>query len=132
MQIEAYANHDCGYKEHLASYTIHEITKTAQNDVAMKEGSSKPKVNLQFELSRSQLLNLVKAYANIDELYEVEQKSKKSPSTDSEDGEEQASTEEHQQEETTEGEITLATRAVKFDLTKIDEQLHGKPTLSKD
>lgn len=122
MKIEAYAHHDCGYREHLASYTINEITKTAKNEVAMKEGSSKPKVNLQFELSRSQLLNLVKAHANIDELYE---EPKKGSSTEDEASE----------EETAQGENSgpsLASRTVKFDLTKIDEELHGKPTLTKD
>ena len=54
----------------------------------MKNGSSKPKVSLSFELSRSGLLGLNKAEAKIDELYEVEEKpakKKKANKTKTED-----------------------------------------------
>lgn len=49
----------------------------ATNDVSLKEGSSKPKISLSFELTRSGLVQLNKAEAKVDELYIVEEKPKK-------------------------------------------------------
>lgn len=45
--------------------------------MALKEGSSKPKVSLSFELTRSSLIQLNKAEAKVDEIYIVEEKVKK-------------------------------------------------------
>jgi hypothetical protein len=42
--------------------------------VAKKEGASKPKVTLHFELSRSGIFSLNKAEARLEELYYVEEK----------------------------------------------------------
>lgn len=52
----------------------------AGNDIAVKNGSSKPKVTLSFELSRSGLIALNKAEAKIEELVWIEEKVKKSSS----------------------------------------------------
>jgi len=43
----------------------------------LKEGSTKPKISLSFELSRSGLLQLNKAEAKIEETYVVEEKPQK-------------------------------------------------------
>lgn len=48
------------------------------NDVSLKEGSSKPKVTLSFELSRSGLIQLNKAEAKVEELVYVDEKVPKS------------------------------------------------------
>lgn len=50
----------------------------AQNEVALKEGSTKPKVSLSFELSRSHILKVTKAEMKIEELVVTEKKSEKS------------------------------------------------------
>jgi len=46
-------------------------------EVVKKEGSSKPKVSLTFELSRSQIFSLQKAQVSVDELVREEIKPKK-------------------------------------------------------
>ena len=56
---------------------INGIEEVANYEVAKKEGSSKPRISLSFELTRSGLLQLNKAEAKIDEIYEVETKVKK-------------------------------------------------------
>ena len=47
------------------------------SEVAKKEGSSKPRISLSFELTRTGLLQLNKAEGKIEEVYEVENKVKK-------------------------------------------------------
>lgn len=44
------------------------VAEIAQNDIATKEGSSKPKVSLSFELNRSHIFKLNKASVSIEEL----------------------------------------------------------------
>jgi len=51
----------------LQTFRLPELDTIAANDVATKEGSTKPKVSLSFELSRSHFLKLNKVSAAIDE-----------------------------------------------------------------
>ena len=51
----------------LQTFRLPELDTIATNEVATKEGSTKPKVSLQFELSRSHFLKLNKVSAAIDE-----------------------------------------------------------------
>ena len=46
----------------------------ATNDISMKDNSTKPKITLSFELSRSGLVLLNKAEAKVEELVVVEEK----------------------------------------------------------
>jgi hypothetical protein len=75
MQIDVYAVHPLQKEEHLATYVLDEIDEIASNKIATKEGSSTPKLSLQFELTRSHLLQINKAEIKIDESvrYEVKQ-----------------------------------------------------------
>lgn len=61
-------------KEHLQTFTVRGIDEVATNDISLKNDSSKPKVTLSFELSRSGLLLLNKAEAKVEELVVVEEK----------------------------------------------------------
>jgi hypothetical protein len=73
MKIDVYAEGE-SQKEHLATFTLTNIDDIAKNDIALKEGSTKPKVTLSFELTRSGLIQLNKAEVKIDETYTVEEK----------------------------------------------------------
>lgn len=56
MKIDVYAESPEMEREHLATFTVTGIDQVAKNDIALKEGSSKPKVALSFELTRSGLI----------------------------------------------------------------------------
>jgi hypothetical protein len=88
MIIDVYSEEEGGEgkREKLATFTVTGIEDVAINDVALKEGSSKPKVSLSFELTRSGLIQLNKAEAKVEELVYVEDKpskTKKSKSSSS-------------------------------------------------
>jgi len=51
--------------ELFTTYTLNEIAEIAGNEMAMKDGSTKPKVSLSFELNRSHILRLTKVSAEI-------------------------------------------------------------------
>lgn len=73
MLIKVFAKHqDSEDEELLAEYTLDEIEGIASNDVATKEGSTTPKLTLQFELSRSHLLQITKSEIKIEELVREE------------------------------------------------------------
>ena len=77
MKIKVYLeNQEENTKVHYATFTVNGIDEIANSETTKKEGSSKPKVSLSFELSRSALVSLNKAEAKVDELYEVEEKIK--------------------------------------------------------
>jgi hypothetical protein len=67
-------------KEKLVTYTINGIEDVAKNEVSLKNGSSKPKVYLSAELTRSGLIQLNKAEAKVEELVWVDEKPKKAKS----------------------------------------------------
>lgn len=75
MKIDVYAV-DGDSTEHLSTFSVNSLDDIATNDVAKKEGSSKPKVTLSFELTRSGLIQLNKVEAKIDEIYYVEERVK--------------------------------------------------------
>jgi hypothetical protein len=53
--------------ELFTTYTLNELAEIANNTVAIKEDSTKPKVSLSFELNRSHILKLTKVSAEITE-----------------------------------------------------------------
>lgn len=56
MKIDVYAeNEQAGKREHLATFIVEGIDEVSQNEIAMKDNSTKPKVTLSFELTRSGL-----------------------------------------------------------------------------
>ena len=62
----------------MATFIVNGVEDVAINDVSTKEGSSKPKVSLSFELTRSGLIQLNKAEAKVDELVWIEDRTTKS------------------------------------------------------
>ena len=74
MKIDVYADNENGKREQLATFTLNSLDDIASNEVALKNGSSLPKVVLSFELSRSGLLQLNKAEAKIEEVVTYEEK----------------------------------------------------------
>jgi hypothetical protein len=56
----------------LATFIINGIDEIADSEIMKKEGTTKPKVTLSFELSRSGILLLNKAEAKVDETYYVD------------------------------------------------------------
>jgi len=51
---------------------LEEIRDIATNEIAMKEGSTQPKVSLSFELNRSSLLKVTKAEVKMEEYVRTE------------------------------------------------------------
>jgi len=63
--------------ELFTTYTLSELAEIANNTIAIKEDSTKPKVSLSFELNRSHILKLIKVSAEIVETRVEEIKPKK-------------------------------------------------------
>jgi len=63
--------------ELFTTYTLSELAEIANNTIAIKEDSTKPKVSLSFELNRSHILKLIKVSAEIIETRVEEIKPKK-------------------------------------------------------
>lgn len=151
MKIDVYGeNEAAGFREHLATFIVNGIDDVANNTIAKKDNSTKPKVSLSFELSRSSLIQLNKAEAKIEETYVVEEKPKKKTKKetketksetseessteekkDGEDSKEESQTEE--KEESTEQPIQkIMTRPHTFPLVNIGKEFKGLKNLSKD
>lgn len=67
MQVDVYAVHYDGKEEHLSTYVLDGIETVANSEIAKRENSTTPKLTLQFELSRSHLLSVVKSELKYDE-----------------------------------------------------------------
>lgn len=67
MLIEATAIYPDGSEEELVSWELNEMTKIMEKDVMQKETTTRPKVSLSFELSRSNLFLLNSAKVNVEE-----------------------------------------------------------------
>ena len=67
MEVEAFAQHEDGSEELLQTFRLADLVRIADLDVMKGENSTGPKASLQFELSRSHLLKLVKAEVKTEE-----------------------------------------------------------------
>ncbi len=67
MQVDVFAVHFDGNEELLSTYILDGIEAVANSEVAKRENSTTPKLTLQFELSRSHLLSVVKSELKFDE-----------------------------------------------------------------
>lgn len=67
MQVKVFAVHSDGEEEHLSTYILDGIDAVANTEVAKRENSTTPKLTLQFELSRSHLLSVIKSELKFDE-----------------------------------------------------------------
>ena len=108
MKIEARALHyddddNVVREEELAVFELPELDDIMKYDVVQKEGTSKPKVSLQFELSRSQLLNLLKATVGVEEtVLEEIIPEKKEEEDETKEGEEDKDSEKSAEEQSSE------------------------------
>ena len=98
MKIEATALHPDGTEEELMVFGLTDIDSIMDKDVMKKESTTRPKVSLSFELSRSHLFRLISAKVNAVEtkMEEVvkddkadKKKGKKDEKEDKEEGEEE-------------------------------------------
>ena len=71
MKIDVYLGADTE-GEHIQTFNISGIDEISNSELSKREGVSKPRVTLSFELTRSGILQLNKAEAKVDELYWVE------------------------------------------------------------
>jgi hypoxia up-regulated 1 len=101
MKIEATALHPDGTEEELMVFGLTDIDNIMDKDVMKKETTTRPKVSLSFELSRSHLFRLISAKVNAVEtkMEEVvkddkadKKKGKKDEKEDKEEGEEKKET----------------------------------------
>ena len=67
MLIEATALHPDGTEEVLRRFELVDITRIMEKDVMQKESTTRPKLSLSFELSRSHLIQLLSAKISADE-----------------------------------------------------------------
>ena len=67
MKVDVLAVYDNEKEQLISTYLLDDLEDIAENSIAKKENSTLPKVSLQFELSRSHILQLNKAEAKIDE-----------------------------------------------------------------
>ena len=97
-------------EEPLVTYLLPELDEIAKKDVVVKEGSTKPKVSLMFELTRSHLFKLNGASVSVDEtvieevvIEKKKDKKKKKEDKEETDDETDGETKESEEEESSEG-----------------------------
>lgn len=156
-EVEGQAEPDL---EPLVTFSLPELDTIATNEVATKEGSTKPKVSLNFELSRSHLFKLKSATVTMDEkiieevipekkVEEKEEKEKEGSDESGDEGSNEEGTEETEkseeateesenkeesedkEEEPVEKEYRERIETHSYTL-EIDETLHGVRLLNKD
>ena len=71
FKIDVYAGED-SEGEHLATFTVNGIDEISESELQKKEGVTKPRVSLSFELSRTGIILLNKAEAKVEETYYVD------------------------------------------------------------
>lgn len=101
MKIDAYALNGDDTSEHLATFELKDLDEICSNDIATKPDTTKPKVSLSFELSRSNIIKLNKVSVAMDETRIETEKVKKEKSEEENSDEESANieNEEEQKEE---------------------------------
>lgn len=143
MKITVFAVSADGSEQALAEYTLDEIDAIVKNDIATKEGSTTPKLTLQFELTRSHLLQIIKSELKIEELVreeikpdtiDIKEETKEEKETDDTDGEVEAEAEaEKAQEEPEVVEPVFEEKMVPHTYPiATNENLIGVSLLSKD
>lgn len=98
MKIVATALHPDGTEEELMVFGLTDIDKIMDKDVMKKETTTRPKVSLSFELSRSHLFRLISAKVNAVET-KMEEVVKKDDKADSEKGKKDEKDEKEEKEE---------------------------------
>jgi len=140
MKIDVFAGLD-SEGEHLATFTVNGIDEIAASDLLKKDNVTRPRVSLQFELTRTGLLMLNKVDAKVEESYwqeipPVQNKTKKSKNATKESND--TSSAANSTEETTtpvdppKPEKVQKKRSIPYSLTRIDRVQYGAATLTKE
>lgn len=139
MKIDVYAGLD-SEGDHLATFTVNGIDEIASSDLLKKDNVTRPRVSLQFELTRTGLLLLNKVDAKVEETYwqeipPVQNKTKKSKNATKDSNETSSasnSTEETTPVEPPKPERVQKKRSIPYNLNRIDRVQYGAATLSKE
>jgi hypothetical protein len=139
MKIDVYAGLD-SEGDHLATFTVNGIDEIAASDLLKKDNVTRPRVSLQFELTRTGLLLLNKVDAKVEETYwqdipPVQNKTKKSKNATKDSNETSAannSTEETTPVEPPKPERVQKKRSIPYNLNRIERVQYGAATLSKE
>ena len=138
MKIEIVAGED---EEAIATFIINGIDEIAESELQKKDGVTKPRVTLSFELSRSGLIQLNKAEAKVEETYYVDvpvpkntssSKKNKTSSEESETTSESDETIEEVEVKPKTPEKVAKKRIIPYPLNRIDKTYHGPATMSKE
>jgi len=123
MKVEVFAGED---ETLLSTFTINGIDEIAESDLQKKNGVTKPKVSLQFELTRSGLVQLNKAEAKVEETYFVEptRNTTKKNATINETEDEPASEDKPAK--------IAKKRTIPYPLNRVDKVNHGFKQLTKE
>jgi hypothetical protein len=125
MKVEVFAGED---EVLLSTFTINGIDEIAESDLQKKEGVTKPKVSLQFELTRSGLVQLNKAEAKVEETYYVEparNATRKNSSANETEEEPAAASEEKPAK-------IAKKRTIPYPLNRVDKVSHGLKSMTKE
>ena len=132
MKIDIYAGED-SEGEHLATFTVNGIDEIADSELLKKEGVTKPRVSLSFELSRTGILLLNKAEAKVEETYYVDapaNKTKKSSKSNNESAANETDGGEAVEEE--KPAKIQKKRSIPYSLNRIDRVTYGPASLTKE
>lgn len=132
MLISATAVHPDGSEEELISFELNEILNITKKDMFEKETTTRPKISLAFELSRSHLLQLLSAKINVEEtvleeiIPEIKEEKKsddKSEKTADETDDSQAeATEEEKTEESTDEAAEESTEEATEEVAEVEKE----------
>jgi hypothetical protein len=143
MKIDVYAGAD-SEGDHLATYIVNGLDEIAASDLLKKENVTKPRVSLQFELTRTGLIQLNKVDAKVEELYWQEivppqTKNKKSKAKDTSANNETSSATNDTTNSTEEAASTTAKpekvqkkRIIPYSLNRIDRTQYGPASLTRE
>jgi hypothetical protein len=132
MKIDIYAGED-SEGEHLATFTVNGIDEIADSELLKKEGVTRPRVSLSFELSRTGILLLNKAEAKVEETYYVDapaNKTKKSSKNNNESAANETEGGEAVEEE--KPAKIQKKRSIPYSLNRIDRVTYGPASLTKE
>ena len=100
MLIQVTALHPDGSEEELSTMELKDIDKIMEKEVMQKETTTRPKLSLSFELSRSHFFQLLSAKVSADETVLEEIVKEKKEEDKKEDNEEESSDEAKEGDET--------------------------------
>ena len=148
MKIDVYAGLD-SEGDHLATFIVNGLDEIAASDLLKKENVTRPRVSLQFELTRTGLLQLNKVDAKVEELYwqevVVPPQNKTKKTTKAKDTTSDANNDTSSSNDTSTANSTEETakqqqqpekvqkkRTIPYNLNRIERTVYGPASLTKE